>query len=141
MPEFQGSNKASTSITSLLHSLPLPPTHHTMIPTLIRRSLPPNPPFNIHTNPYRAQRLWPPDFQKISRKHQFRLERKYKRRAKLKWARPRWTKFVKTMQLGSIVCRFFFSLEVGGGLGVGLERRGEGRGGEGRERQKENWAN
>ncbi|KAG9818781.1 hypothetical protein KCU98_g18370, partial [Aureobasidium melanogenum] len=26
---------------------------------------------------------------------QFRLERRYRRRAKLKWARPTWTKFVK----------------------------------------------
>ncbi|KAK0117379.1 hypothetical protein ONS96_013209 [Cadophora gregata f. sp. sojae] len=61
------------------------------------------PPFNIYTNPYKATRLWPPDFSKIDRKHQFRLERKYKRRAKLKWARPRWTKFVKVAQMGSIV--------------------------------------
>lgn len=38
---------------------------------------------------YKAKRTWPPDFEKLSPKHQFRLERKYKRRAQLKWARPK----------------------------------------------------
>ncbi|KAM3087413.1 hypothetical protein ACMFMG_001504 [Clarireedia jacksonii] len=58
--------------------------------------------FDIYANPYKAKRLWPPDFAKLSQKHQFRLERRYKRRAKLKWARPRWTKGVKIVQLGAI---------------------------------------
>ncbi|KAE8448834.1 hypothetical protein EG329_008836 [Mollisiaceae sp. DMI_Dod_QoI] len=74
-----------------------------MFSTLVRRSAQQKIPFDIQSNPFKARRLWPPDFSKISTKHQFRLERKYKRRAKLKWARPRWTKFVKTMQLGSIL--------------------------------------
>ncbi|KAF8852904.1 hypothetical protein BDZ45DRAFT_93596 [Acephala macrosclerotiorum] len=78
-----------------------------MFSTLVRRSAQQKIPFNIYSNPYKARRLWPPDFTKIDRKHQFRLERKYKRRAKLKWARPRWTKFVKTMQLGSILCGLY----------------------------------
>lgn len=58
----------------------------------------------IFTNPYKAQRSWPPDFSKLNPKYQFRLERKYKRRAKLKWARPRWTKGVKLAQMGVISC-------------------------------------
>jgi hypothetical protein len=74
-----------------------------MFPTLVRRTAQEKLPF-IYTNPYKARRLWPPDFTKISPKHQFRLERKYKRRAKLKWARPRWTKAVKIVQMGSILC-------------------------------------
>ncbi|TVY59602.1 hypothetical protein LSUE1_G008725 [Lachnellula suecica] len=57
----------------------------------------------IYTNTYKAKRLWPPDFTKISPKHQFRLERRFRRRSKLQWARPRWTKAVKMVQLGSIV--------------------------------------
>ena len=65
---------------------------------------PTNHSFNIYTNPFRAQRLWPPDFSKIDPKHQFRLERRYRRRAKLKWARPRWTKAVKIAQYSSVVC-------------------------------------
>lgn len=46
-------------------------------------------PFDFARNPYKAKRTWPPDFDKLSDKHQFRLERRYKRRSKLKWARPR----------------------------------------------------
>ncbi|CZT43888.1 uncharacterized protein RSE6_03992 [Rhynchosporium secalis] len=60
-------------------------------------------PIPLYSSPYKATRLWPPDFSKIDRKAQFRLERKYKRRAKLKWARPRWTKFVKIVQMSSIL--------------------------------------
>lgn len=70
--------------------------------SLIRRSAEaPKPLFDFDANPYKAKRIWPPDFSKLSPKHQFRLERRYKRRAKLKWARPRWTKGVKLAQWGS----------------------------------------
>ncbi|EME49100.1 hypothetical protein DOTSEDRAFT_58356 [Dothistroma septosporum NZE10] len=65
--------------------------------------LPPRFTFSIETNPYRCKRTWPPDFTQISAKHQFRLERRYRRRSKLKWARPNWTKGVKLAQWGSIV--------------------------------------
>jgi hypothetical protein len=80
-----------------------------MFSTLIRRaaqagqSAEPRIPY-IYTNQYKAKRLWPPDFTKISPKHQFRLERRYKRRAKLKWARPGWTKGVKIVQMSAVVC-------------------------------------
>ncbi|KAJ5595265.1 uncharacterized protein N7459_001473 [Penicillium hispanicum] len=47
-------------------------------------------------SPYKPKRQWPPDMSKLSPKHQFRLERKYRRRAALKYARP---KFVKTVTL------------------------------------------
>ncbi|KAK4952236.1 hypothetical protein LTR66_013793 [Elasticomyces elasticus] len=57
----------------------------------------------MHTNPYKAKRVWPPDFSKLSHKHQFRIERRYRRRAKLKWARPRWTKFVKLATWASMI--------------------------------------
>ncbi|OCL12123.1 hypothetical protein AOQ84DRAFT_373345 [Glonium stellatum] len=73
-----------------------------MFSTLIRRSAEaPKPLFDFDANPYKAKRTWPPDFSKLSPKHQFRLERRYKRRAKLKWARPGWTKGVKLAQWGS----------------------------------------
>ena len=76
-----------------------------MFSTLIRRSAEaPRPLFDFDANPYKAKRIWPPDFSKLSPKHQFRLERRYKRRAKLKWARPRWTKGVKLAQWGSGIC-------------------------------------
>lgn len=66
-------------------------------------------PYTIKTNPYRSKKIWPPDFTKLSQKHQFRLERRYRRRTKLKWARPNWTKGVKLVQWGSI----FFVLIYG----------------------------
>ncbi|KAK3173061.1 hypothetical protein OEA41_006390 [Lepraria neglecta] len=59
------------------------------------------PKLTIHNNPYKAQKQWPPDFTKLHPKHQFRFERKYRRRAKLKWARPRWVKGVKLAAWGS----------------------------------------
>ncbi|KAL9120278.1 MAG: hypothetical protein Q9187_003166 [Circinaria calcarea] len=59
------------------------------------------PPFNVDTNPYKAQKTWPPDFSKMDPKHQFRLERRYRRRSKLAWTRPRWNKAVKLAQWGS----------------------------------------
>jgi hypothetical protein len=62
------------------------------------------PPTYAEMNPYKAKRLWPPDFSKLSEKHQFRLERKYKRRMKLKWARPGWNKGIKIAQIMSIAC-------------------------------------
>lgn len=52
-------------------------------------------------NTYKAQKVWPPDFTKLDPKHQFRFERRYRRRAKLKWARPQWTKAVKITSWGS----------------------------------------
>lgn len=78
-----------------------------MFSTLVRRTAQKADPIPyIYTNTFKARRLWPPDFSKINPKHQFRLERKYKRRAKLKWARPRWTKAVKIVQMGSILCGY-----------------------------------
>ncbi|KAI0395637.1 hypothetical protein F5Y17DRAFT_182222 [Xylariaceae sp. FL0594] len=51
---------------------------------------------------YKPKKVWPPDFKNLSRMEQFRLEKKYKRRVKLATARPRWDKFVRLAQLGSV---------------------------------------
>lgn len=59
-------------------------------------------------SPYKPKRQWPPDMSKLSHKHQLRLERKYRRRAALKYARPRWVKFTKLAQWGIIICAFLF---------------------------------
>ncbi|KAL2046894.1 hypothetical protein N7G274_000912 [Stereocaulon virgatum] len=67
----------------------------------IRRLSSAVPKLTIHNNPYKAQKQWPPDFTKLHAKHQFRFERKYRRRAKLKYARPRWVKAVKLTAWGS----------------------------------------
>ncbi|KAM0721289.1 hypothetical protein Q7P37_003577 [Cladosporium fusiforme] len=87
-----------------------------MLPTLVRRAglnpfaMPKTPATNIpifpytwETNPYKCKRTWPPDFTKLSQKHQFKLERRYRRRAKLAYARPNWHKMVKLAQWGSIL--------------------------------------
>lgn len=74
-----------------------------MFPTIVRRATT-KPGFDIATNPYKAKRVWPPDFEKLPPKYQFRLERRYRRRTKLKWARPRWTKAIKLAQSGSVMC-------------------------------------
>ena len=58
-------------------------------------------------NPYFAQRPWPPDLSKLDPIEQFRFERKYRRRAKLKWQRPQWVKGVKLTAWGSCLCRSF----------------------------------
>ncbi|KAK2768426.1 hypothetical protein FQN54_000281 [Arachnomyces sp. PD_36] len=64
-------------------------------------ALPPETP-KPYYNPHKAKRHWPPDMTKLSEKQQFRIERKYRRRAKLKYARPRWMKFTKLVQWGFI---------------------------------------
>ncbi|KAJ9352535.1 hypothetical protein C8Q69DRAFT_476143 [Paecilomyces variotii] len=56
----------------------------------------------VYYSPYQPKRPWPPDMSKLSKKHQFRLERKYRRRAALKYARPKWTKATKLVQWGII---------------------------------------
>ncbi|KAI0431379.1 hypothetical protein F5Y09DRAFT_198885 [Xylaria sp. FL1042] len=73
----------------------------------VRYTPPPPPPPSRPTNPYlnsryKPKKVWPPDFSRLSAKEQFRLERRYKRRAKLATARPRWDKYVRLAQLTSI---------------------------------------
>jgi len=78
-----------------------------VLSSLFRRAPPAAPlihvPFTAATNPYRCKRTWPPEFSQLSRKHQFRLERRYRRRTKLKWARPTWTKVTTLAQWGTIL--------------------------------------
>lgn len=75
---------------------------------------------DANTNPYKAQRLWPPDFDKLHPKHQFRLERRYRRRAKLKYTRPQWTKAVKLTQWGAGLCEYRSRHSSSGLMGADL---------------------
>ena len=77
----------------------------------LRRLAEAAPKLTVHNNPYKAQKQWPPDFSKLHSKHQFRFERKYRRRSKLKWARPRWTKAVKLAAWGSCGCECYPGFE------------------------------
>ncbi|EXM07054.1 hypothetical protein NOF04DRAFT_15364 [Fusarium oxysporum II5] len=81
-----------------------------MFPTLIRRmassskdSLLKKAPLTVATNPYRARKVWPPNFKQLTVQQQLRFEKKYKRRIILASRAPRWVKFVKTAQLLTIV--------------------------------------
>ncbi|PYH45266.1 uncharacterized protein BP01DRAFT_340577 [Aspergillus saccharolyticus JOP 1030-1] len=65
---------------------------------------------NAYYSPYKPKRQWPPDLSKLSPKHQFRLERKYRRRAALKYARPKWTKFTKLAQWFSIAFVLIYAM-------------------------------
>lgn len=53
---------------------------------------------------FKPKKVWPPDFKSMSPQEQLRLEKKYKRRAALATARPRWDKFIRLAQLFSITC-------------------------------------
>ncbi|KAJ2974660.1 hypothetical protein NUW58_g8586 [Xylaria curta] len=94
-----------------------------MFPTLVRRLAtgPPiapklrnatrTPPTGIYADSrYKPKKVWPPDFSKLSRKEQFRFERRYKRRLRLAMARPRWDKFVRLAQLGSVTFVLVYSV-------------------------------
>lgn len=73
-------------------------------------------PFNAVNNPYRARKKWPPNFKNLHPKHQFHYEKTYRRRMKLKYARPTWTKATKIVQWGLIYGVLFywvFLLEMG----------------------------
>ncbi|KAL3446644.1 hypothetical protein BJX65DRAFT_112876 [Aspergillus insuetus] len=65
---------------------------------------------DVYYSPYKPKRTWPPDMTKLSPKHQFRLERKYRRRAALKYARPKWTKATKLAQGGAIAFVIIYAL-------------------------------
>lgn len=67
---------------------------------------------DVYYSPYQPKRQWPPDMSKLSPKHQFRLERKYRRRAALKYARPKFMKAVTLAQWVVIGCEFFFLLRL-----------------------------
>lgn len=72
----------------------------------------PNDPLS-HYSQYKPKRQWPPDMSKLSPKHQFRLERKYRRRAALKFARPKWMKATKLVQWGVIGCKLLETAFLG----------------------------
>ncbi|KAJ4558663.1 hypothetical protein HRR81_000345 [Exophiala dermatitidis] len=78
-------------------------------------------PIHVNNNPYRARKQWPPDFRTLDPKHQFHLEKTYRRRAALKWARPTWNKSIKILQQTLITLTliyFIFICEPSDGMGT-----------------------
>ncbi|CAG7565618.1 unnamed protein product [Fusarium equiseti] len=91
-----------------------------MFSTLVRRmassskdSLLKKAPLTVATNPYKARKVWPPNFKQLTVQQQLRFEKKYKRRIILASQAPRWVKAVKTAQLLTIIAAlvwlFFYS--------------------------------
>ena len=68
-----------------------------------KAKLPPITPFDFSKNRFLAHSKWPPVFSDLTGKEQFRLERKVRRRAKLKWARPIWNRNLTLIQWASII--------------------------------------
>ncbi|KAL1792399.1 hypothetical protein ACET3X_008906 [Alternaria dauci] len=56
------------------------------------------PPFDFARNKYPAKKKWPPYLRALTEKQQFRFERKFKRRIKMKSIRPVWNKWTKIVQ-------------------------------------------
>lgn len=76
-----------------------------MLSRLFGRSRKPLVPFDFKKNKFKAKKKWPPDIKMLPPGEQFKFERSYRRRAKLKWARPRWNKWLTVVQWTSISCR------------------------------------
>lgn len=56
------------------------------------------PPFNPARNRFPAKKKWPPQLMELTERQQFRFERKYKRRLRMKSLRPVWNKWVTIVQ-------------------------------------------
>lgn len=60
-------------------------------------------PLTVHNNPYRAHKVWPPDFSQLTPQQQLRLEKKHKRRVALAGYSPKWDKGVRLVRALSII--------------------------------------
>ncbi|KAF1948413.1 hypothetical protein CC80DRAFT_387148, partial [Byssothecium circinans] len=56
------------------------------------------PPFDFARNRFRAKKHWPPNLRALTEKQQFRFERKFKRRLRLKSIKPQWQRWTKIVQ-------------------------------------------
>ncbi|PVI05867.1 hypothetical protein DM02DRAFT_515896 [Periconia macrospinosa] len=60
------------------------------------------PPFDFARNRFHAKKTWPPNLRELTDKQNFRFERKFKRRLRLKSIRPQWQKWTKIVQWSMI---------------------------------------
>jgi hypothetical protein len=65
-----------------------------LIARLLGRKQTKLPPFDHVRNRFPAKKKWPPNLHELTDKQNFRFERKYKRRIKLKAIRPEWNRKV-----------------------------------------------
>jgi hypothetical protein len=74
-----------------------------LLQRLLGRSPKPQlPPFNFARNRFKAKKVWPPQLRELTEKQQFRFERKFKRRLRLKSIKPQWQKWTKIVQWSMI---------------------------------------
>lgn len=93
-----------------------------MLQTLVRRlASAGRPALTIQNNPYKAKKVWPPDFSKLSPQEQLRIEKRYKRRLILATRRPRWDRFLRMVQFFSISGRWYLVRLCRSCLAVGLQ--------------------
>lgn len=67
-----------------------------------RRTKPELPPFDFARNRFRAKKKWPPNMRTLTEKQQFRFERKFKRRLRMKAIKPQWQRWTKIVQWSAI---------------------------------------
>ncbi|KAF8426916.1 hypothetical protein EV426DRAFT_707129 [Tirmania nivea] len=60
-------------------------------------------PTQLYQSIYKARKSWPPNFSKLTPKHKFSLERRFRRRMKLKFARPRLHQAVRIGQWSTAI--------------------------------------
>jgi hypothetical protein len=60
-------------------------------------------PFDFANNRFPAHTVWPPNFDDLGAKERFSLEKRFRRRSKLKWARPVWNRNLLLLQWASIL--------------------------------------
>lgn len=69
-----------------------------LIARLLGRTKSDLPPFNFALNQFKAKKHWPPNLKELTEKQQYRFERKFKRRLRLKSIKPTWNKWTKIVQ-------------------------------------------
>ena len=69
-----------------------------LIQRLLGRQRTTLPPFDFSRIRYRAKKQWPPNLRELTERQQFRFERKFKRRLRLKSIKPMWQKWTKILQ-------------------------------------------
>jgi hypothetical protein len=74
-----------------------------MFSRLFPKPGPPPKRFDFANNRFPAHTIWPPHFDDLSPKERFSLEKRFRRRSKLKWARPIWNRNLLLIQWASIV--------------------------------------
>lgn len=60
------------------------------------------PPFDFTRNRFRVKKKWPPNLSELTDRQNFRFERKFKRRLRLKSIKPQWQKWTKIAQWSMI---------------------------------------